>query len=141
MLTANGQASQPQSVRQRTENGAVNKDTFDVNKVLAQNLRALMGSKRGPTSQPTLKVKSKVSQATIGRILRLETSATTETIAALATAYGLEAWQLLVAGMDPKNPPVLQSVSAAEKALYERLKEAAVGIAAMAPSEYKAERK
>lgn len=93
-----------------------------------------MASKRGPASQTALKEKSGVAQATIGRILgdRGE-NAKIETLERLARAYGLEGWQLMVAGMDPSNPPVLQPVSPAERALYDRLKATVQDIANMKP--------
>lgn len=88
-----------------------------------------MTLKTGPTSQLALAKKSGIAQATIGRILRGETSATIETLSDLAKAYGLQGWQLMVAGMDPNNPPVLQAVSKEERQLYERLKAAVEEVA------------
>lgn len=105
--------------------------------VLSQNLKALLASKHGPSNQTELKRRSGVAQSTIGRVLRAETGATVDTLEQIARCYGLEAWQLLVAGMDPDNAPVLQAVSAQEKALYDRLKEAAAGLAALTRADYK----
>jgi transcriptional regulator with XRE-family HTH domain len=97
--------------------------------VLRRNLKALMGTKAGPTSQGELHRKSGVAQSTIGRILSAEgEDSGIETVDRIAKAYGLQGWQLLVAGMDPTNPPVLQPVSKAERALYDRLKELAKDI-------------
>lgn len=121
-LTAEGLACQPQLVCQPRQNRAVDKSDFKPRAILAQNLKALMGNPNGPNSQSELKRRSGVSQATIGRILRKEAAATVETLAALAGAYGLEGWQLMVPGMHPTNPPVLQPVSPQERALYERLR-------------------
>lgn len=85
-----------------------------------------MALKSGPTSQLALKKKSGVAQATIGRILSEEgVDAGIETVDKLAKAYGLQGWQMMVAGMDPQNPPVLQPVSRAERELYDNLKKAA----------------
>lgn len=91
--------------------------------VLRTNVLALMRSPHGPGSQGELQRKSGVAQATLGRILspRGENSKI-ETIEAIAKVYGLEAWQLMVAGFNPANPPVLQPVSQQERELYERLK-------------------
>lgn len=101
----------------------MDKNRFTPRAVLRQNVKALMASKLGPTSQMELRRKAGVGQATIGRILSQEgVDAGIETVAKIASAYGLEGWQLLVAGMDPSNPPVLQPVSKAERALYDRLK-------------------
>lgn len=102
----------------------VDKNQFKPRTILARNLKGLLSKGGGPTSQMALGKKSGVAQATIGRILREEVAASIETISDLARAYGLEGWQLMVAGMDPTNPPVLQAVSKEERALYERLKSA-----------------
>lgn len=109
----------------------VSKKDFEPKAVLRRNLKALMDkSKRDGVrelaSQLGLKSKSGVSQATIGRILSPEgEDSGIETISKLAKAFGLEGWQIMVAGMDPDNPPVLQPVSKAERELYDRLKELA----------------
>lgn len=103
----------------------MDRDIFKPRQVLAQNLRGLMATKDGPRTQTDLSSKAGVAQSTIGRILNCEAAATIETLSDLARAYGLEAWQLMVAGMDPTNPPVLMPVSAKEKELYERLKRVA----------------
>ena len=113
----------------------IDKNAFRPRSVLANNLGALMRHGSGPRTQLELARRSGIAQATIGRILTQQSAASIETVAAIALCYGIEAWQLLVAGMDPNNPPVLQPVSQAEKALYQRLKEAAVAIAALIPHE------
>lgn len=123
-LTTNGLTSQPQSVGLRVENRRVDKRRFTPRAVLQQNLRALMKTKDGPHTQGELFRKSGVAQATIGRILAGDgENARIETVDRLAKAYGLEAWQLMVAGMDPTNLPVLQPITKEERALYERLKD------------------
>lgn len=89
-----------------------------------------MANKHGPSSQGELFRKSGVAQATIGRILSGEgENARIETVEKLARAYGLEGWQLMVAGMDPSNPPVLQPLSKEERSLYDRLRSAAEDLA------------
>lgn len=115
-------ACQPQAVSYSAQNQGVDKGSFKPRDVVAQNLKALMDAKIGPTSQSELKRRSGVAQATIGRILSKETAASIETLTDLAGAYGLEGWQLLVPGMHPTNPPVLQPVSKEERALYDRLR-------------------
>lgn len=92
---------------------------FEPSSVLVQNLQACMASNRGPTTQDGI---PGVAQATIGRILKGESKAARlDTIAKIAKAYGLEPWQMLVPGMDPGNPPVLQPLTKAERALYAQL--------------------
>lgn len=111
-------------VCEETHNRWVDKDAFRPAAVLRQNLRALMQTQGGPHSQGELSRKSGVAQATIGRILSKEgENARIETVERLARAYGLQGWQLMIAGMDPDNPPVLQPISKEERALYERLKD------------------
>ena len=108
----------------------IGKSAFTPRAVLRQNLKALMLNGDGPRSQSALHKKSGVAQATIGRILSVEgENARIETVDRIAKAYGLEPWQLLVAGMDPANAPVLQTVSSEESALYERLRIAAQDLA------------
>lgn len=141
MLTVNGFPSQPHTVCAPQHNRTVDEKNFITRAIVAQNIRALMVDKHGPSTQAQLKKKSGVAQATIGRLLREEASPTADTLAAIAGAYELEAWQLLVAGMDPSNPPVLMPVSKAERALYDKLREAAVGIAALDRAPYKVEPK
>jgi hypothetical protein len=124
-LTEYGSESKPPSVCRPCDSQPVDKNQFRPRGVLARNLKALMGAGReGPSSQLALSKKSGVAQATIGRILRQETAASIETVEELAKVYGLEGWQLMVAGMDPSNPPVLVPISRAERALYDSLKAA-----------------
>lgn len=102
----------------------VDKKKFTLREILRQNVAALLKSGIGPKSQMALGKKPGTGgQPTIGRIVR-DTGENTkiETVAAIAEAYGLEAWQLLVAGMDPKNPPVLAPVTKEEKEFWARLR-------------------
>lgn len=106
----------------------MDKGAFQPKLVLRRNLKALMDKTKnyGPHTQGELHRKSGVAQSTIGRILSSEgEDSGIETVERIAKAYGLQGWQLMVAGMDPSNPPVLQPVSKAERALYDRLKELA----------------
>jgi len=102
--------------------------------VLADNLEALMTSGSPLSSSPKLEQKSGVAIATINRIRRKESGATIDSLDAIAAAYDLEPWQLLIRNMDPKNPPVVAGVSEQEKALYERLQSSAREIVALTPA-------
>ncbi|MCC7173280.1 MAG: hypothetical protein IT459_22720 [Planctomycetes bacterium] len=103
-------------------------------RTLAANLERLMDQYADLNSSPKLEAKSHVKLATINRIRRCETGATLDTLDALAGAFDLQPWQLLVPDMQPDNPPVLTAVSDAEKALYERLAKAAQDVANLRPS-------
>jgi transcriptional regulator with XRE-family HTH domain len=65
------------------------------NIVVANNIETFMKKSPLLDNQSKLSRKSGVAQATIGRILRQETSATIETIDLLAEAFGVEAYCLL----------------------------------------------
>lgn len=123
--------SQPHAVRPADHTRLViDRSHFQPRSVLAQNLKALMAAHPELGSQSALKKRSGVAQATIGRILGEEgENARIETVERLARAFGLEMWQLLVPGMEPGNPPVLQPVTKAERQLYDRLRMVAQDIA------------
>ena len=121
-LTVSGLICQPQTVGPLNHNRLVEKKDFTPKAVLRQNLKALLESNAGPRSQSDFKrSKKKIAQSTVGRILRGENSRI-ETLGRIAEAYSLEPWQLLVPGMDPKNPPVLQPSTKEEKELWARLR-------------------
>ena len=65
-----------------------------------------------------------IQQRTLDRYYKGETQPTIEFVATVAKGYGFEAWQLLVIGFDPANPPMLNKQSKAERELYEKLKAA-----------------
>lgn len=74
--------------------------------VLAANVQRLMDFV-GEGTQTGLEKATKVPQKTISRVLNQENSSQLATIEDLARGAGLEPWQLLVPGLDPKNPPKL----------------------------------
>ena len=123
-LTVNGLPCQPQSVGLLNHNRlVVDKRDFMPRGILRTNVKALMDSKVGPSTQMELKRKSGAAQASIGRILSAKgENSRIETVAKIAKAYGLEAWQLLVAGMDPTNPPVIQPMTKQEQEFYARIR-------------------
>lgn len=111
-------------VSELNHNRFVDRKKFTPRQILRRNVLALMGSDTGPTSQLGLRQKCGVAQSTIGRILSAEgENAKIETVERIAHAYGLEGWQLLIAGMDPKNPPVLAPMTKVEKEFYKRLRQ------------------
>jgi transcriptional regulator with XRE-family HTH domain len=69
-----------------------------VGKTLADNLKALM--QRRDWSQAQLADKSGVSQRHISNVLRAQTSSSVESVDALANAFGLPGWLLLIPGLD-----------------------------------------
>lgn len=110
---------------------------------IADNLTRLIELQKargGPLSsfskieEATEAVGHKVGRSTVQRIAKGETPAELDNLEAIARAFDLEPWQLLVPGMDPSNPPVLQTPSHMERNLYARLKQlvAEEGLAAYA---------
>ena len=91
--------------------------------VLAKNLKALMA--HGHMNQTALGKKADIAQSTIGRILKEKHAPDLDTLATLGRALGVSVWQLMVPGLDPSNPPVLQNATPEERELYDRLRAAA----------------
>ena len=89
--------------------------------VLSKNLRTLMETSDGLRTQAALAKRCGIDQRTVGRILNAEHSPQLKQIEAIAAAFGLQSWQLLVPGLDPKNPPVCE-LTAVEKELYDKLR-------------------
>lgn len=94
-------------------------------KVLAANLNALMASDESLNTVEKLSKRSGIGTGTIDRLRRAEASARLYTIVAIAVAFKMEPWQLLVPGLMPDNPPILQPVSEAERAWWAKLRELA----------------
>ncbi len=91
-------------------------------KILAANVKALMdANKMELGSQPKLAKAAKIDQTTIGRVLGAKHKVQIDTLEALAQAFGVEPYQLLVPGLNAKNPQVLRSLSTEEENLYRAL--------------------
>lgn len=80
---------------------------YDYREVLSENIKNLMISHQLINSQSEISRHCDIPQRTVGRILNGETHATLGSIVGIATAFGLEPWQLLVPGLDPSNLPRL----------------------------------
>jgi len=73
------------------------------------------------------------AQSTATRIKQRRVSPGLDKLDAIGRRFSLDTWQLLVPGLDPKNPPTLQPVSATERALYEKIRSVAKDIMAAEP--------
>ena len=89
--------------------------------VLSTNLKMLMEASLDMRSQAALGKKCGIDQRTVGRILNEEHSPQLKQIEAIASAFGLSPWQILIPGLDPKNPPVCE-LTRVEKELYDKLR-------------------
>lgn len=92
--------------------------------VLAANLRQLMASNPDLKSSPKLEARSHVALSTINRVRNKKTAANVDTIYALARAFKLDSWQMLVPGLKVDEPPRL-APSREERERYEKFREAA----------------
>lgn len=90
--------------------------------IIAANLRKLMDKNRH--SEGDVHRKTGLSQSTIGRTLKGETATTVDTLDALAKAYGLLSWQMMIDGLDISNPPTLKVLSSKEQEFYDKMKDA-----------------
>jgi hypothetical protein len=92
--------------------------------IVAQNLRAWMefAASRGyPTgSAKGLAKVSGISRPTIADMRNGVSGCGVDTLEAVAAAYGLMAWQMLVAGIDPPDKPVLGNEEAIEAEVSRR---------------------
>ena len=99
---------------------------MDTRRTLSENLRRLMDYAAGhdtgePGSQNSLARKAEVSRGIIQRILIGDIATAIDTLEKIAQAYNLHAWQLLIGGLDPANPPVVP-ITDTERLLHERLR-------------------
>lgn len=104
--------------------------TMPARNVLAENLKALMAASTDCKSMPALERATalrgnKVGKSTIDRAIKGEANLTIDNLEVIAKVFGVDPWQLLVPGMQPKNPPVLRTIGAAEEAVYARMRELA----------------
>lgn len=100
---------------------------IDLSAVLSDNLAAMMAASAGLRTQTAVAKATSgvVNQTTVSRILKRQISPTAATIAALAAAFGIEPWQMLVPEIDPANLPVLRTPRGAEAEFYRRMQQLA----------------
>lgn len=102
---------------------------IDSRAALWLSVSALMREHYGRENLNKLARETKVGPGTAARIKEQKTSVGLETVDKIAAHFNVAAWQLLVPGFDPRNPPALQPVSVAERKLYDRIMSAAREIA------------
>jgi transcriptional regulator with XRE-family HTH domain len=94
--------------------------------ILARNLIKLMdrpGAKFISTRQLAAQSKGELTYRTVARIRNAEVNPTLDHIEALAKAFVLQPWQLLVPHFDAPDPPHL-AFTQAEKEAYDRMQSA-----------------
>ena len=108
---------------------------IDTATALWQNVLALMLQHYGDENLSRLASECGFAQSTASRLKHQKVAPGLDKIDLIARRFGLAAWQLLVPGMDPKNPPALQPVNERERRLYERIMLAAKQIASDADAD------
>lgn len=91
--------------------------------ILWANIAALMQHHWKEENLTRLSKTAKIGQGTPPRIKALQPNTGIDSITKIAAVFDLQAWQLLMPGLDPSNPPV-GSMTAQEQALYRRMKQA-----------------
>ncbi len=109
---------------------------IDNKATLWASLSALMKKHYGGENLNRLAKEVKLGLGTCGRIKAQQTSVGLDTLEKIAAHFQVAAWQLLVPGFDPDNPPVLQPVTKIERQLYERIMQAAKDIAQEPAAQY-----
>ena len=89
--------------------------------ILSANLKALMASHATLKTQAAVGKACGIDQRTVGRILNQEHSCGMNQLEAIAEAFDLLTWQLLVPNLNPKSPPVSEFTKT-ERDLYKQLR-------------------
>ena len=90
--------------------------------IVGENVRALIKSNDADVDAACLRLGMKATQ--VKRVMAGRHAITMTTLERIAAAYDLAPYQLLVPGLDPRNPQVLRQLSPAEAKLYAALEEA-----------------
>jgi hypothetical protein len=90
--------------------------------ILAKNLAALMKASPECGTRLLLREKAKLGGGSVDGAVTAATAVTIDTLEQLATAFGLQTWQLLVPDLDPSNPPVMH-LSDSEREFYKRIED------------------
>lgn len=91
--------------------------------ILAANLTALLGRHYArhdnlTARQRALAGDAKVSFSTVQRVMGRETGATLDNIEAIAAAFDLSAYQLLIPNLNVANPQIVKGATEDEQRLY-----------------------
>lgn len=110
--------------------------TMSARDILAANIQRLMDANPSLSSLVKVAAEAKrrghtVSKNAVDSAKSGSHAVNMDTLDGIARAFDMEAWQLLVPNMNPKNPPVLRSIGETEDEMYKRLRSAAAEIVAL----------
>jgi len=99
-----------------------------LNEVFRANLKAAMKAHPAISTQQGLsralrQQGMRLGQSSVSRILNGNQSPTLDLVDKIARAFQLQAWQLLVPGFEPTNPPMTRQEDERLRALYARVQE------------------
>lgn len=88
--------------------------------VVASNVRALIDDhyKESPNKPKALAKATGLSLSSVQRVLSAEAGASIDTLEAIANAFEISVYQLVLPNLDPGNPQVVSGATAAERSLY-----------------------
>lgn len=86
-----------------------------------ENISGFMALRWGRENTSRLAREAGLGLATINRLKQQETSTGVDVLEKIAHVFEVQVWQLLVPGMDPKNPPVLKVGGTTELEFYKAL--------------------
>lgn len=92
--------------------------------IIRENVQKLRDLRPELNAQRKFATYCGIGEGTVWRIAHEQNGTNVETLHAIAAKFKLSAWQLLIDGFDPKNPPVLAPLTEAEKRLYGFIMEA-----------------
>lgn len=95
---------------------------YDFVHTAAKSIKAILDSLE-EGNKSAMARRCNLPQPTISRIANMKVTPSLEVLETVASAYGFDAWQLLVPNFDPKSPPVLRYMNGAEESLYKKFKE------------------
>jgi hypothetical protein len=93
--------------------------------VLWKSVSALMKKHYGKENLTKLAKDCDFGPGTSSRLKEQKTSVGLDVLDKIADTFNVQAWQLMVPGFDPDNPPTLQPLSERERLLYEQFKRVA----------------
>jgi len=76
--------------------------------ILAENLKALMEAHADLNTLPKITAAGGPPNGVLDRMRRAESACRIDSLAQVARVFGLQSWQMLVPGLDPKAPPQLE---------------------------------
>lgn len=94
--------------------------------IVAANLKRLMDHHMAgnPNKPKTLAGKARLSLSTVQRIVGCKTGATLDNLEALAEAFDLSVYQLLIPDLDVGNPQIVTGAMEAERRAYKAWRKA-----------------